>query len=89
MVLVLPAALIERYSLGDEVRVTETPTGLLVQAAKLTMEESFAEMAKEFAENQAELKIWDATLADGLEDEDFSDWPGYPSKPPTQRVDGQ
>ena len=74
----IPKEWIQRYHIGAEVSVTEMPSGILLQAAKvkkLTLDESLDAMAKEFAENQAELKVWDVTLADGLEDDEFAGWP--------------
>ena len=73
----IPQVLIQRYHLGEEVELTETATGLLLEAsnpAKLSLDESFEAMAKD-SESKAEFKDWDATIADGLEDEDFEGWP--------------
>ena len=74
----IPEELIQRYHIGAELELTETTSGILLQPTrlkKLTLDESLDAMAKEFAENQAELKIWDATIADGLDDDEFKDGP--------------
>lgn len=73
----IPQELILRYQLADEVQLTETEAGLLLQrtgSKKLSLKDSFAEMARDPA-TKAELAAWDATLADGLPDDDFSGWP--------------
>jgi antitoxin MazE len=73
----IPHALIERYHLDGEVNVTETAAGLLLQSAdskKLSLEDSFAAMARD-GRSKAEAEPWSATLADGLEDENFKGWP--------------
>jgi antitoxin component of MazEF toxin-antitoxin module len=75
--LCLPEWMVTRYHLQGEVTVTATSAGLLVEpaaAAKLSLEETFAEMAKEGGV-QEELEAWAPTLMDGLEDEEFADWP--------------
>lgn len=73
----IPRELIQRHQLGDEVRVTETAAGLLLQPArsrKLSLAESFAEMAIDPAA-MAEAAEWQPALADGLDDEEFKGWP--------------
>lgn len=73
----IPQELIQRYRLTAEVQLTETEAGLLLQRSgskKLNLEESFAEMAKN-PDTKSQLEAWDATLADGLPDEDFAGWP--------------
>ena len=73
----IPKELIQRYHLAGEVKLTETEAGLLLQrtgSKKLSLEESFAEMARD-PSTKAELAAWDATLSDGLPDDDFADWP--------------
>lgn len=74
----IPEELMARYHIGAAVELTETATGFLLEPAKvekLSFEDSLDAMAKEFAENQAELNAWDVTLADGLEDDEFEGWP--------------
>jgi antitoxin MazE len=69
----LPNEVLKRYQIGSEVEMIQTSEGVLlrpVQANKLSLEQSFQEMAldKPLADELSEL---DGTLADGLENEDF------------------
>jgi antitoxin MazE len=69
----LPKEVLKRYQIGNEVEMIQTSEGVLlrpVQASKLSLEESFQEMALDKA-IVSELSELDGTLADGLENEDF------------------
>jgi antitoxin MazE len=70
----LPKELIRRYQFDKEIRIIETPQGILLQpmeTAKLSWKETFQELAQE---NKVELTDWDATLGDGLPAESFEGW---------------
>ena len=70
----IPKALLQKYGLKNPLLIEETEKGLLLrnkQEDTLCWEETYKAMA-------AERESWDeldATLSDGLEDEDF----GYPA----------
>jgi SpoVT / AbrB like domain. len=70
----IPSPVIRRYRIGTEVELIETPEGILLRPIdpnKLSLDESFREMAAD-AEAIAEAKSLEGTLADGLEEDDFS-----------------
>ncbi len=68
----IPKVLLQKYGLKDTLLIEETEKGLLLRnkkEAKLSCEETYKTMA-------GETENWDdfnATLLDGLEDEDFGD----------------
>lgn len=64
----LPADVLARYDIGDAVIMEEREEGILLRAhgsrvAKLT----WAETARQMAEERENWKEWDSTAADGLE----------------------
>jgi antitoxin MazE len=66
----IPKPLLQKYGLSDSLVIEETNTGLLLRKKKnnqLSWEETFKSMADE-KENWDD---FDATLLDGLEDEEF------------------
>jgi antitoxin MazE len=68
----IPKALLQKYGFSDTLRLEETDKGLLLRKKddpKLSWEETFKAMAAE----KEEWDDFDATLLDGLEDEDFED----------------
>jgi antitoxin MazE len=69
----LPNEVLKRYQIGNEVEMIQTSEGVLlrpVQANKLSLEESFREMALDKV-ILSELSELDSTLSDGLGNEDF------------------
>jgi antitoxin MazE len=65
----LPAAILERYRIGDSVVMEELAEGILLRPRraappKLTWEETARAMAAE----PDDWSVWNATLADGLDD---------------------
>ena len=70
----IPSSIIKRYGIKDEVQLVETAEGLLlrpIRSEKLSLEESFREMASD-PDTMAEAESLQGTLADGLEDDDLS-----------------
>jgi len=68
----IPKALIAKYGLKDSLLIEETDNGLLLrnkEKGKLSWDETYQAMAEE----QESWSEFDATVADGLEDEDFGD----------------
>jgi antitoxin MazE len=68
----IPKALIEKYGLKDSLLIEETDGGLLLrnkEKGKLSWEETY----KAMADKKESWEDFDATLMDGLEDEDFGD----------------
>lgn len=68
----IPKALLEKYGLKDSLLIEETDGGLLLrnrEKGKLSWEETYQAMAHE----KESWEDFDATLLDGLEDEDFGD----------------
>lgn len=66
----IPQALIQKYGLKNTLLIEETDSGLLLrnkEEGKLSWEDTYKAMAQD-KENWDD---WDATLLDGLEDEDF------------------
>jgi antitoxin MazE len=66
----IPKALIQKYGLNESLLLEETDRGLLIrnkQEDKLSWEETYKAMAEE----QEDWEDFDATVSDGLEDEDF------------------
>lgn len=66
----IPQALIQKYGLKNTLLIEETDRGLLLrnkEEGKLSWEDTYKAMAQD-KENWDD---WDATLLDGLEDEDF------------------
>jgi antitoxin MazE len=67
----IPSPVIRRYGIRDEIELIETAEGLLlrpIDSNKLSLEESFREMA---ADAIAEAESFEGTLADGLEEDDL------------------
>jgi antitoxin MazE len=73
----IPAELIRRYQLLDEVRMTEMPNGIFIESLsnkKLSLNESFEAMAKD-AKALAEMQSWaESGLDEGLEEDEFKGW---------------
>jgi antitoxin MazE len=72
----LPSAVLRRYRIEDEVEMVETTDGILLRpksrsSEKLSFEQAFAEMAALGTEG-TEIEAFDATLSDGLPDDDYS-----------------
>jgi antitoxin MazE len=70
----IPSPVIRRYGIKDEIELIETAEGLLlrpIDSDKLSLEESFREMAAD-SEAIAEAQSLEGTLADGLDEDDFS-----------------
>ncbi len=66
----IPKTLIQKYGLKNTLLIEETDRGLLLrnkEEGKLSWEDTYKAMAQD-KENWDD---WDATLFDGLEDEDF------------------
>lgn len=66
----IPKALLQKYGLKNPLLIEETENGLLLRNKEedtLTWEETYEAMAAE----KESWDVFDATLADGLEDEDF------------------
>jgi antitoxin component of MazEF toxin-antitoxin module len=64
----LPAATLERYHVGDELVMEERSDGILLRPpSRTTAKLSWEDTAREMAQNADEWNVWDATLADGLE----------------------
>lgn len=70
----IPSTVLRRYGIRDEIELIETAEGLLlrpVDSNKLSLEESFREMAAD-TEAIAEAQSLEGALADGLEEDDFN-----------------
>jgi antitoxin MazE len=68
----IPKALLQKYGLENSLLIEETEKGLLLrnkEESKLSWEETFKAMADE----KEQWGDFDATLLDGLEDENFDD----------------
>jgi antitoxin MazE len=68
----IPKALIQKYGLKNTLLIEETDRGLLLrnkEEDKFSWEETYKAMAEE----KEQWEDFDATLLDGLEDEDFGD----------------
>ena len=66
----IPKALLQKYGLKNSLLIEETEKGLLLrnkEESKLSWEETFKAMADE----KEQWDNFDATLLDGLEDENF------------------
>lgn len=66
----IPKALLQKYGLKNSLLIEETEKGLLLrnkEESKLSWEETFKAMADE----KEQWDDFDATLLDGLEDENF------------------
>ena len=66
----IPKALLQKYGLKDTLLIEETDNGLLLrnkEESKLSWEDTFKAMADE----KEQWDDFDATLLDGLEDENF------------------
>lgn len=64
----LPKPVIQKYHFGDMLMLEETDKGILIsnlKDGKLSWDETFKEMARE----REDWKDFDATIADGLDDE--------------------
>jgi antitoxin MazE len=70
----IPSPVIRRYGIRDEIELIETAEGLLlrpIDSNKLSLEESFREMAAD-TEAIAEAQSLEGALPDGLEEDDFN-----------------
>lgn len=66
----LPQALLRRYGMTDQVTVEQRPEGLLLRGTaspKLSLKDTFAEMAREQAAGKEDWSDFDNTVADGLD----------------------
>lgn len=66
----LPQALLRRYGMADEITLEELPEGLLLRgsaSAKLSLKQTFTEMAREQAAGLEDWRDLDGTAADGLD----------------------
>ena len=66
----LPQALLRRYVMADHVTVEQRPEGLLLRGTaspKLSLRQTFAEMAREQASANDDWSDLDSTTADGLD----------------------
>ena len=66
----LPQALLRRYGMTDQITVEQRPEGLLLRgtaSAKLSLKQTFAEMAREQAAGKEDWSDFDNTAADGLD----------------------
>ena len=66
----LPQALLRRYGMSDHVTVEQRPEGLLLRGTaspKLSLRQTFAEMAREQASANDDWSDLDSTTADGLD----------------------
>ncbi|MBL0716365.1 MAG: AbrB/MazE/SpoVT family DNA-binding domain-containing protein [Desulfosarcina sp.] len=66
----IPKALLQQYGLGNSLLLEETDRGLLLRKkedSKLSWEDTYKVMANE----REDWNVFDTTLLDGLEDEDF------------------
>ena len=65
----LPLALLRRYAMQGQIMMEERPDGLLLRSAtpgKVSLSQTFAEMALEQNAGAEDWSDFDATLADGL-----------------------
>ena len=72
----LPSTVLRHYHIEDELEMVETADGILLRpksksSEKLSFEEAFGEMAALGAEG-TEIDEFEATLSDGLPDDDYS-----------------
>ena len=66
----LPQALLRRYSITDQVTLEELPEGLLLRgtaSAKVSLKQTFTEMAREQAAGAEDWRDLDKAVADGLD----------------------
>lgn len=66
----IPKALLQKYGLKDSLLIEETDRGLLLrnkEESKLSWEETYKAMANE----EEDWDVFDTTVLDGLEDDDF------------------
>lgn len=66
----LPQALLRRYGITDQVTLEERPEGLLLRgtaSAKVSLKQTFTEMAREQAAGAEDWSDLDKAAADGLE----------------------
>jgi antitoxin MazE len=66
----IPKVLIQKYGLKESLLIEETDRGLLLrnkEEGKLSWEDTYIAMAQD----KEDWDDWDATILDGLEDEDF------------------
>jgi antitoxin MazE len=73
----IPSAILRRQGIEGEVECIETLDGVLLRPIKtteLSFEAAFAEMARD-REVMDEVHDMDGTINDGLEHDDFSNWP--------------
>ena len=66
----LPQALLRRYGLGDQIMLEERPEGLLLRgsvSAKVSLKQTFTEMAQEQAARAEDWSDLEAAAADGLD----------------------
>ena len=66
----LPQALLRRYGMADKITLEERPEGLLLRgstAGKMSLKDTFAEMAREQADGGEDWSDMDALAADGLD----------------------
>ena len=66
----LPQALLRRYGMVDKIMVEERPEGLLLRGStcgKVSLRETFTEMAREQAADREEWSDLDALASDGLD----------------------
>lgn len=66
----LPQALLRRYGMADHITLEERPEGLLLRgsiSAKVSLRQTFSEMAREQAVQTEDWADLDALASDGLE----------------------
>ncbi len=66
----LPQILLRRYGMADQVTIEQLPEGLLLRGTatpKLSLKQTFAEMAREQAAAKEDWSDLDSTAADGLD----------------------
>ena len=66
----LQQALLRRYGMADEITLEELPEGLLLRgsaSSKLSLKQTFTEMAREQAAGLEDWRDLDGTAADGLD----------------------
>ena len=66
----LPQALLRRYGMTDQITVEQRPEGLLLRgtaSAKLSLKQTFSEMAREQVAGKEDWSDFDNTSADGLD----------------------
>ena len=66
----LPQSLLRRYGMADRITLEERPEGLLLRgavSAKMSLKQTFAEMAREQAAGAEDWSGLDALASDGLD----------------------